>query len=280
MVNGYALKQKSGNDYKCIICKSRYNIKTKYQTPHESKCRSSKNKTNQKEIELDKCLLLKRHRTESSFDSESLTVEKAKNFKIERTSPVNLQSNNFVLTKQIVHIKHELKNAAEERMKLEKEYEKLKEMMKNTHTICEIDIKKAKKLYDEKFNNPYGLMKKLKNKKGKTQAIYEGENIASVISYIAWNVNGVAFVEVVMLATDSNYERKGLAKFLMMSLMIEHKVVTWAEYNVLDFYKKLGFSEQAKLGWDLSDSISYATHSVFCVYDFSDKDIEYLSINV
>lgn len=291
IINGYSYRLKSTDDYKCENCKSRYNSKTKHQTPHESKCRKNKannqkdstfmlkrSRTEASETPSDECLTIKRFKTE---ENKTLFLEIVEDSRIEnKTETTNSRANNLILANEIVGFKQELNNVEKEITNLQKEYERLTQIITNSYNVCEVDSKKVNNLYKKNFVNPRNLLGKVKHKNGKTTAIYEGKNLASAISYIEWNFDKVSFVEVVLVATDSAYEKRGLAKFLLISLMNKHKVATWAEYNVLDFYKNLGFEEEAKLGWDLSAKISYSTHSVFCVYGFSPKDLEYLSINV
>lgn len=271
-INGYFFKRNGKDDYKCLQCKSRYNSKSKHRTPHEAKCRNKKNREQHEKFA---------EKNESPNVPNLFFPITLENFQLGAKTKLKEEStDNLVLTCKINEIRCELKDVNEERKKLEKEYEKLSETIKSRYLVREIDMKKAKKIYDVKFRNPNGMIKKIKDKEGKNIAIFDGKKIASVISYVTWNLDGIIFVEVVMLATASEYERRGFAKFLLISLMLDHKVATWAEYNALDFYKSLGFREEAKLGWDLSDEISYATHSVFCMCGFTEKEIEKLCVKI
>jgi GNAT superfamily N-acetyltransferase len=136
-----------------------------------------------------------------------------------------------------------------------------------------IDTDKAKKLYTLKF--PAGvksLIKKLKDYKGKTLGIFIDGCLASSLSYVEWEINTMPLKEIVLLATDELYEKKGLAKHLMAELMCLGKVVAWSDIGALEFYKKLGFVEDNVLGWELANKISYATFSVFVHYGISEEE--------
>jgi hypothetical protein len=185
----------------------------------------------------------------------------------------------FELVQDIVSAKQQLSETEAELKWLEEENMKLKALIEKKFQVGEVSLNKAKPLYRANFIQSKGLLEKIKKQKGTSIGATCNKVVASCLSYVNWTVNEVNFNEVVLLATETEFERQGLAKFLLLSMMMKGKVAAWVDYRALGLYKKLGFKEETELGWNLSEKISHATHSAFCIFGFSESELIALGKN-
>ena len=86
-------------------------------------------------------------------------------------------------------------------------------------------------------------------------------------------------LDIALMATDVNFRMKGIGKQLIKALPLQ-KIVVWSDYESVEFYEKLSFVQDEKLGTMLKNTTTYCHDSVFMYFGLSEFDLEIIKTHV
>jgi ribosomal protein S18 acetylase RimI-like enzyme len=104
---------------------------------------------------------------------------------------------------------------------------------------------------------------------------YENNNLAGAITYRSVRLNGVDFVDLLFLAVDSGFRRKGVgSKLIFVLKSICKRIVLYADKGSFKFYEENNFTQAKRLGVKLQEIISPWNSSTFYRTGFTDEEIQ------